>query len=100
MSGNWEGYEPYRPPYRGPLAQLFQVTVKTFDLGKEFHIERVLIQYADGILGVNSGKQLVACISNGAQMAGRNIAADADHSKIFRHGFPFNLRKNYFLSLM
>ena len=22
MSGNWEGYEPYRPPYRGPLAQL------------------------------------------------------------------------------
>jgi len=57
------------PIFLRATAQFFQMAVKALDLGKELHIEGVLIEDANRILRVHSGNQHIACIPDGAQMA-------------------------------
>ena len=64
------------------------MTIKPFDLGKKLHIEGILVEHAHRILWVHRGDEFVACITNGAQMAGGNVTANTDYSKIFDMIFP------------
>jgi hypothetical protein len=65
--------------------QFFQMTIKTLDFGKEFHVKGILVEQTDRVFWVHCGKQPIAGIPNGAQMAGGDVTADADHSKVFWH---------------
>src|SRR5258706_2721595 len=67
------------------------MAVESFDFGEKLNIKGILIKYSNRILRIHCSDQLIPCIANSPQMAGRDISTYTDHCKIFlRHLFPLN----------
>ena len=49
--------------------------VEALEFGEEMGFGEVFIQYADGIVLVQSGKQVVPCSFDSFQMPGRDVAS-------------------------
>ena len=62
--------------------QLFTMPVEAFELGKEIRIGEVFIEYANGVMCIQGGKELVARGFNGFQVKGSNIAGRADEDEV------------------
>ena len=63
-------------------AQLFDVTIEPFDLGKEADVEGVAIENADGVMRIDRGNEPVPRGLDGRQVARRDKAGDAGDGKI------------------
>ena len=66
-------------------AQLLNVAVESLELGEEFGFIKERVEYADGIVGIDSGNKNVSGFLNGFQVPWRNVPSDTSHRKITWH---------------
>jgi hypothetical protein len=68
----------------GAAPELLEMTIETLDLGEEARVGRVLIEYADRIVGISSGDETAPDVTDRLQVPGRNVTADTDDREITR----------------
>src|SRR5262249_34316763 len=70
-----------------PSPQLLEVTVEPFDLGKEPHVEGVLVEHADGVVRIDRCDKSMAGVFDGFEVPWGDEARDAGHGKVHAPSF-------------
>ena len=71
---------------RGLPSLFFQVPIEALDLREEARVAKVLVEHADGVVGIHCCDQTIARVANGFHMPRRDVPSGADEREVFHGG--------------